>query len=122
MPLPTGNWIANFAGRTQPLVITSVDPSGRVSGTLPNLQSQVSGAWDEDGQKLTFILVSAFQAANFMATAYLFTDPINLTGVVGSVIFTLAGQIEYYALQDSLGLNPTARRAAFGWYAQIGVD
>ena len=124
MPLPTGTWIASFAGSAVRLAITSVEPSGMVSGQVLNTGNPVSGAWDEDGQKLTFVVLptAALRAATLVATGYLFTDPVNLTGVVGSVVFTLAGQIEYYALDDFFGLNPTARRAAFGWYAQIGVD
>ncbi len=123
MPLPTGTWIANFGGNRRSLVIDSVDASGQVSGSILEIPSPIRGIWDEDAQKLTFFSSAVLaRFSTFVATAYLFSDPINLTGTTGSVIFTLAGAVEYYAFRDFLGLNPSARRSAFGWYAQIGVD
>ena len=127
MPLPTGKWIASIGGKRQSLAINAVDDSGQVSGNLPDIPSVINGVWDEDGQKLTLFGLQVQEIgenvpAPFILTAYLFSDPINLTGVSGSVIFTLTGTIEYYALNDPIGLNPSARRSVFGWYAQIGID
>jgi hypothetical protein len=125
VPLQTGTWIANFGGRRHSLAINAIDSAGQVSGMLVEIANPIRGIWDEDGQRLTFfasISQVGGTAGTFVATGYLFSDPINLTGATGSVIFTLAGSVEYFALQDTLGLNPSARRSAFAWYAQIGVD
>jgi hypothetical protein len=132
LPLPTGTWITSIGGKRQSLEISSVDASGQVVGgvrLLPTALITLNGVWDEDGQKLTLVgplvpVAPGDLRAPFIATAYLFSDPINLTGVIGSVIFTLCGQIEYFAQNDPdpLGLSPSARRSAFGWYAQIGID
>jgi hypothetical protein len=130
LPLPTGTWITSIGGKRQSLEIISVDDSGQVVGQvrlLPDALISLYGVWDEDGQKLTLVGSQGQGGegevpAPFMATAYLFSDPINLTGVTGDVIFTLCGQIEYFALNDLFGLSPSARRSAFGWYAQIAID
>jgi hypothetical protein len=121
MPLQTGSWKGCLAGRQLQLNITSIDSSGRIQGTI-NAHT-VSGLWDEDAQKLIlFLFLDAGSNPAAIVTGYLFTDTVNLTGVSGSVIFTLAGQIEYFVLTDPLSLGVTARNAVFGWYAQLAVD
>jgi hypothetical protein len=49
---------------------------------------------------------------------FLLPDQFRITGVTGSVVFTLAG---YFQMFSGEGFSPTARRHTFGWYAQIGV-
>jgi hypothetical protein len=79
----------------------------------------MSGFWDEDAQKLTLLLEDTSNSEVY--TGYLFTDPINLAGQSGSVIFTLAGFVECFQ-PISPFVAATAKRSVFGWYAQIGVD
>ena len=72
----------------------------------------IGGLWDESAQRLTLWLAADMAGVSspaVMFTGYLFTDTENLTGVVGSVVFTLAGQIEHFALLDPLriGLSQT---------------
>jgi hypothetical protein len=115
MPLQAGNWIANVGGVQTQLNIIGVDPQGNVTALFAIAASETPGFWDEDSQRLT--LLSSTQ----LFVGYLFTDPVNLTGVSGSVVFTLAGVVEDI-MPSGIGPAPTAKRSAFGWYAQIGVD
>ncbi|MBV8727987.1 MAG: hypothetical protein JO233_09380 [Candidatus Eremiobacteraeota bacterium] len=115
MPLQPGKWIANVGGQATELTIAGVDPSGDVSAYFGPTYPEVGGRWDEDSQRLT--LLSWPQ----LFVAYLFTDPINLTGVNGTVFFTLAGVVDNFSY-GGIGPSPTAKRLTFGWYAQIGVD
>jgi len=116
MPLQTGTWTASVSGNQATFQISFVDALGNVTVTGPGLFSAVSqGFWDEDAQKL--MLFSSSGAPLFVG--YLFTDTVNLTGVTGSVIFTLAGEVEFF---EQGGIALAAKRSTFGWYAQIGVD
>ena len=114
MPLQPGKWIANVGGQATQLTIERVDPDGGVGAYFPTNPGS-AGRWDEDSQRLT--LLSWPQ----LFVAYLFTDPINLTGVSGTVFFTLAGVVDNFSY-GGIGPSPTAKRLTFGWYAQIGVD
>jgi hypothetical protein len=117
MPLQAGDWTANVGGTQMQLKIIGVDPQGNVTALFGFAASEAPGFWDEDSQRLT--LLSATQ----LFVGYLFTDPVNLTGVSGSVVFTLAGVVEdVIPPAGGIGPAPTAKRSAFGWYAQIGVD
>jgi hypothetical protein len=64
--------------------------------------------------------------------AYLFTDPVKLLGVNGSVVFTLTGSATTFRpaggrtpagpIFQPFGPFATAKRSVFGWYAQIGIE
>ena len=125
MALQTGTWAASVGGENLPLTITSVGANGSVKATLGPEQIgglNCAGFWDEDSQRLS--LISSGQGGSLMLTGYQFTDPINITGVSGSVIFTLAGIVDYFGTQppNQPGPAPSAKQSSFGWYAQIGVD
>jgi hypothetical protein len=80
----------SIGGKAAQLEIYSVGAQGNVSAAIlpvPVLDPPgFTASWDEDGQKLT-IMSPNFQ----LYVGYLFTDSVNLSGVSGSVIFTLAG-------------------------------
>ena len=115
MPLQVGNWTANVGGVPAALYIGSVDTNGRVTGYFGVTSAYLSGFWDEDSQRLTLLRWPQ------VFVGYLFSDPVNLTGVNGTVVFTLTGVVENFSAGGA-GPSPTAKRSAFGWYAQIGVD
>jgi hypothetical protein len=125
MPLQAGSWTANVGGLPSQLQITAVDAQGNVSGSIAG--NPISGFWDEDSQRITFLrapsTVSGLSLQQLFV-GYLFTDPINLTGLAGSVHFTLAGYVEDFLTQAPtfIGPPPSAKRSVFGWYAQIAVD
>jgi hypothetical protein len=125
MPLPIGNWTAVVNGTIAQLQINSVNADGFILNadfSIPAPQPpSVQGIWDEDAQKLLlFVSAQGDSGALFgIFAGYLFTDPVNLTGVTGSVIFTLSGEVECFV---ATGLSATAKRSSFGWYAQIGID
>lgn len=120
MALQTGAWSANIGGVPMALTIESITAKGAVTASLPGA-SFCNGFWDEDEQSLTFVVFSP-QAPMQIFTGYLFTDSVNVMGVSGSVFLTLAGTFESYPVTGVLGPAPSAKRSAFGWYAQIGVD
>jgi hypothetical protein len=114
MPLQIGTWTMNVGGSTAQLHITSVDPSGNVVATI---NANASFAfWDEDSQKLMFMSFGQ------LFVGYLFTDTVNVTGVRGTVFFTLVGSAESFLANPNQIGQPTAKRSTLGWYAQIGVD
>ena len=122
MPLPTGTWTLNHSGNVDSLAISAVDVSGGVTGILNafNAASPILGLWDEALQRLTFqvsVVVGPVKQT-FVFTGYLFQDTISITGLTGSTIFTLAGNLA--GVQPTLGI--TAQKPMSGWYAQIGVD
>ena len=122
MPLQSGSWTASVGGTPTTFAVTSVDASGNVVGTLGGISGQ--GFWEENSQILHFICnpaeANSQSAQRFVA--YLFQDPMNITGVVGSIVFTLAGYVETFCEGRGIGPAPIAKRSVFGWYAQIGVD
>ena len=119
MPLQTGSWTANFGGQNAQLTIVNVSANGQVDLTIGLVS--YGGFWDEDAQRLS--IISKGQGAVQEFTGYLFTDPVNIAGVNGAVIFTLVGIVENFGTPPRLvGPVPTAKRSSFGWYAQIGVD
>lgn len=123
MPLQSGVWSVSSAAIPETeLSITGVDQFGNVSGNFggKGIPLPIRGYWDEDGQRLQLLALAGPNASPvaLVFSGYLFTDPLNTTGVTGSVIFTLAGEVEFY----SAVAGATARRSTFGWYAQIGVD
>jgi hypothetical protein len=116
MPLQTGAWTINIGGDVTQLQIDADPVSGALFAHIR--QAPVFVVWDEDSQRV--ILMMPLSGELFIG--YLFTDTVNLTGVNGSIIFTLVGSVEIYQPGQLIGLAPTAERSTFGWYAQIGVD
>jgi hypothetical protein len=123
MPLQVGTWTMNVGGTVTQLQILKVDSQGNGLANIgadPALAVSLLAVWDEDSQKL--MLLSSAQ----IFVGYLFTDTVNLTGVTGSVLFTLVGSAESFRLDQNQATQqigqPTARRSTLGWYAQIGVD
>jgi hypothetical protein len=131
MPLETGTWILNASGIQLQLEIVSVDVRGNVVGILssPGEPLRVFGFWDEGAQKLVFQVfgvppsgVISSGGAIYVFTGFLFTDQFRLTGVTGSVVFTLSGYFEVLPAPDQIGvIRATSEKCLFGWYAQIGV-
>ncbi len=121
MPLQAGGWTANIGGTITQLLLNGADPSGNVGGSL--FGSPIQGFWDEDSQKLFFMRSTPGSATGQVFVGFLFQDSVNLIGVQGAVIFTLAGYVENFSAAGFfVGPTPTAARPVFGWYAQIGVD
>jgi len=121
MPLQTAAWNGRIGGVAADLVIGSVSASGSVSLSLNGVA--VAGFWDEDGQKLTFVFSAPQQKGMQIYTGYLFTDPTNLVGVSGTIVFTLVGIVDNFGTQSPQpGPTPTAKASSFGWYFQTGVD
>lgn len=121
MPLQTGNWTASFGGQKVQLSITNVSATGQVTATVN--QTPYGGLWDDDSKRLSLI-TSTPRAGMQVCTGYLFIDKVNIAGVNGAVVFTLAGIVENFGTQaiNQHGPAPTAKSSSFGWYAQIGVD
>jgi hypothetical protein len=118
MPLQTGTWTINISGYVDQLLITSV-ANGVVSGKLYGGNSDITGFWDEDSQRITFTVLHGIRTSpTQLFEGYMFSNspPPLLIGVPALVIFTLSGYAE------GLVLDATATRHVFGWYAQIGVD
>lgn len=129
MPLQTGTWKINAGGTVGQLVITGVDVQGDVTGTLTGLPGfgltvGLGGYWDEDSQRLTFLVDTSqhqgFPMESFVFTGYLFQDSISLADITGSTIFTLAGHFSGLFVASVYGI--TALKSQGGWYAQIGVE
>ena len=117
MALQIGEWQLNLNGSLGALQIDSV-MNGLVHGIV--LGTPCQGFWDEDSQRLV-LSTTPPTAANQLWVGYLFTDTTNVLGVVGAVIFTLTGYVQFFELNIQPNIA-TAKRSAFGWYAQIGVD
>lgn len=127
MPLETGAWMLIANGQSGQIIISSVVPSGNLSGTMyvpgvtPGETSTIQGFWDQTSQKITFGLTDVQLNVFQVYTGSLFQDRFRITGVTGSVVFTLSGC--FRSFQGSMGsLVGSARRHTFGWYAQIGVE
>ena len=114
MPLQIGTWTMNVGGIVTKQQIARVDPQGGVDAAIGTNASLA--IWDEDSQKL--MLLSFGQ----LFVGYLFTDTVNLTGVTGTVFFTLAGSAESFQSNSKQIGQPTVKHSTLGWYAQIGVD
>jgi hypothetical protein len=121
MPLQTGRWIMNLNGRVMSLAIDSVN-QGEVKGSVDNLDFD-KAFWDEDAQKLMVVITNRklpTQDPPRVFVGYLFTDPVNFTGVRGSIFFTLTGYVEHFGESTSVPITP--RKSVLGWYAQTGVE
>ena len=109
--LPTGTWKINGNSFRGDLVITSVDGSGKLTGTIYGGQS-IIGFWDEASQKITFMrLINPADPSTFQIfTGYLFSNCAT------DCLHTLAGSFEAFA-----GSGATAQRTVYGWFAQISI-
>jgi hypothetical protein len=112
--LRSGTWTINGNGYIGQLVISSVDSTGRLSGTVYGNDIR-DGFWDEDAQKITFTRITqADDPSTFQKyTGYLFWNPIGSPQPGRDITYTLTGYFE--ALPGSGG---TPERPLYGWYAQ----
>ena len=124
MPLQSGGWEIIMNGKQGTLTIDSVDTPGSVTGTLRDGFGDsypIIGRWDEAAKRLAFHTVSTGIGApsplniNLAFTGYLFRDTMRMPGLVGDIIYTLAGR--YLAFSDA----GTTDQHEFGWYAQISL-
>ena len=120
MPLQTGSWTINTSGNVGEVVITGVDASGNLNGTLSIAglpPAPTIGYWDEITQEISFWASIGLGGDIAMYTGHLFADSMRIGGISGAVVYTLAGTARLTSV-----LGGSARRHLFGWYAQIGVD
>jgi hypothetical protein len=116
MPLQAGTWTVSLGGRVTSLDIIDASQAN-LNGTLDGVGFQKGSAlWDEDAQRLMVFV----NGPPRVFVGYLFTDQVNLTGVTGSIIFTLTGYVEHF--NTSSPDKVSARKSVLGWYAQIGVE
>jgi hypothetical protein len=108
MPLPTGQW--NLKGNNGELAIRSVDPQGRVDGTIND--QLLEGFWDDQAHKLVFTSMklthpSTMQIYTGYVLSYAITD-VRFARLVGSV--------------ETISFNETGvRRDVDGWVAEINL-
>ncbi len=107
--LLTGTWLIEANGYSGSIQISSIDPAGRVTGTL--FQNPMSGFWDEAARRLTMIrVIDAADPSTFQYyTGYLFPNP-------KTSYYSLAGTFRAYA-----GAGASANRDEFGWLAEQPV-
>ena len=125
MPLPYGDWTANANGLTTPLRIDAPDQQGVFTGQI--FGTRIRGFWNEAAQSIQFTAYAQGGDGNPIAVygffeGLLFRTPPNPAGgqdvqatLVGSVILGPQAADE----QVLPGMVPTARRAVFGWIANI---
>jgi hypothetical protein len=124
VPLPTGTWQAFVNGSEGPLDITTVEPTGRVSGSmlLPGLEDpqlpglrDIVGLWEEASSSLMFFWLMG----QTVFTGYHFQSPASAEEGV-DITHTLAGHCVVtpdFGKRDLFAV--TARRHHFGWFAQL---
>jgi hypothetical protein len=107
--LPIGEWQFNGNGFTGMLKISTVDGSGNVQGSV--LGNSITGFWDEDAQKITFIRIIDSKDPSTLQfhTGYMFSN-----GEGAGKLYTLTGSFEGFS-----GTGAKAQRTTYGWYAQI---
>lgn len=107
--LPTGDWQFNGNGFEGTLKISAIDGNGNVQGSV--MGNSITGFWDEDAQKITFIRIIDSKEPSTLQfhTGYAFS---NREG--GSKFYTLTGSFEGFA-----GTGAKAQRTTYGWYARI---
>jgi hypothetical protein len=140
MPLPVGTWTKfNANGIQGSLSIPTLgtpDTSGNAffQGAITfgtNAPDNISGFWDEAGQKISFLRLpsthtdySTFQV--YHGKLFSFTQTIDKGGVLSVQTSTLAGDVEYFSLSDSTAAwvtlaNPPGAPWPGLWCAQISV-
>jgi hypothetical protein len=122
MPLPPGAWKANVSGAETALNIGTPDAKGQFVGQLFGVN--LTGLWDEPGQRILFTLSSG--AVNPLGTpevalfvGCLFRTPTN-PAVGEDVVVRLAGTFQVNSIDPEPNLpQASARRNTFGWQAEI---
>jgi hypothetical protein len=106
----------NGNGHLGDLVITSIDASGNLNGTV--FGQPIIGFWDEDGQKITFmrIIDAGDPSKTQIYTGYRFRTEGGCEDGVGDVCDTLTGSFEAFS-----GTGGSADRSVYGWYAFAGI-
>lgn len=107
-----GTWLIETNGFQGSIEISSIDPAGRVAGTL--FQDPMSGFWDEAARRLSMIrIINAANPSTFQYyTGYLFPNAETITFPITS-LYSLAGTFRAFA-----GTGATTIRDEFGWLAQ----
>lgn len=125
MPLPYGDWKATVNGAETPLHIDPPDARGIFTGQI--FGGRIKGFWSEAGQKIQFASYreqgGGAQSPVFgIFEGYLFRTPVNpepgrdtIVTLVG-VLLASAQAVDVQVLPE---IAPSARRATFGWMAQI---
>jgi len=118
MSFPTGAWEINANGYRGRLEIPSVDGAGNLvnssltmTSPAPEPASKVTGFWDDDGQKITFIRVidQNNPEINQVYTGYMFDNHLDKAN---PVTHTLTGEFEAFK-----GTGGVANRSLYGWFA-----
>lgn len=124
MALPLGTWKANINGLETDLIISGIDPQGRVSGSVFGVP--IRGLWNDGSQTITFTPAlpdgagGGFKYLPIVFTGYMFATPVvPLAGQ--DVNWTITGVVRSPTSDDeALGVAiGTARRNEFGWLARI---
>lgn len=122
MPLKTGTWKINSNGTVGELYISAVEGGGNVTGRVlidaPRLDD-IEGFWNELTQELIFqrIMKPGDPTALQIYRGFLFEDPLRVSGVGGSIAYTLSGYFDAFT-----GAGGFPQRYQYGWYAQIGLS
>jgi hypothetical protein len=104
-----GIWFVNANGGLGTLDIKSVDPVGRVSGTIFN--DSMVGFWNEASRCLTMVRISQQTDPSLWQVFLGF-----LSQTQGTQHFSLAGTFQAFT-----GTGATARRDLFGWIGEQPV-
>lgn len=110
--LVNGNYQVNANGYVGSLTL-SVDGSGNVTGTIYN--DKISGFWDEDGKKITFLRIpsSGKSDAYQVYTGYWWQNALADLKAGSGLRHFLAGSFEAFK-----GTGAVAQRILYGWSAQ----
>ena len=130
MPLQLGVWHINVNGTEGDLNIQNIDAQGIVTGSL--FAQQFRGLWDEVSQTITFLAMRQLVIPTGLPPGYvppLENVPHSYRGYLFStppqpqpgqdIQWTLAGSVVDSAGEAVNGIAGTARRNAFGWFAQF---
>ena len=106
MSLPLGSYSINADGTTGVLIITSVDASGDVSGSV--FGQPITGLYQEDSDELNFLRIMAADISQFQTydgRFYAFSTATN------EVTYTLAGTFQVFPSAGPVSFFP--------WSAQL---
>jgi hypothetical protein len=126
MSLKIGEWKLNENGVALKLDLKNVDPgTGEVFGSIGGVGECV-GVWDETSRTITLacpislapLPVGAAPLPPRVYKGFLFSTPRN-PAPGQDVVWTLAGFVQFTDVRSAEGMGGNARRAVFGWFAQI---
>jgi CubicO group peptidase (beta-lactamase class C family) len=113
--IPNATFKVNGNGSVGSLTL-SVDGAGNVTGTIYN--DKISGFWDEDAKKITFLRIpnSGNPDAYQIYTGYWWLNNLADLGLGSGLRHTLAGSFEAFK-----GTGAVAQRVLYGWFAQLDL-